>query len=320
MLSGQGNSDAVRLVAQVAAVLSIGAGVIHVSAAGDHTNLPVMFAGFMVVATLQVALGALLFSRRASRLVIVGGLALMVGSIAVWVVSRTAGLPFLEDGHTEPIGFKDGVTVLFELASVPALLLLLSPDLARVSLPSPRLGSQTLAAAGALCFALMVPALLLGGGGHHSHEQAVELGIHDEDEHDDDGHELAQSGSTTSDAHGAEGDHAKDHDESGKDKRHGHAGSGTASGAQQHSGHDLASAPLDSGHDGPHQDGDAPRHDAGGKDGGDHRSGEHDKGRGKGDGHKDDHPKDGDGSDDEQPVSITYEPEPRVCVTNVCFP
>src|SRR5688500_9330097 len=64
---GPDASDPVRLVAQIAAVLSIGAGVIHVSAAGDHTDLPVMFGGFMVVATLQVALGVVLLRRPPSR-------------------------------------------------------------------------------------------------------------------------------------------------------------------------------------------------------------------------------------------------------------
>ena len=42
----------------------------------------------------------------------------------------------------EPIGFKDSVTVLFELATVPGLLLLMSPDLGGVRLPSARLGTQ----------------------------------------------------------------------------------------------------------------------------------------------------------------------------------
>ena len=172
----QGNSDAVRLVSTLAAILSIGAGVIHVSAAGDHTSLPVMFAGFLAVATLQIALGALLLWRRPSKLLIAAGVGLMVGSIAVWVLSRTEGLPFLEDGHTEAIGFKDGITVLFELGSIPLLLLLMSQELDRVSLPSPRLASHALAVTGAGCFALMAPALLLGGGEHHSHDQAVKLG------------------------------------------------------------------------------------------------------------------------------------------------
>ena len=70
-----------RLVGSVAAIVSIGAGVIHVSAAGDHTELPVMLVGFLVVAALQVALGGLILWRRPSKLLIAAGLAMMLSSI-----------------------------------------------------------------------------------------------------------------------------------------------------------------------------------------------------------------------------------------------
>ena len=303
--------DAVGLVAQVAAILSIGAGVIHVSAAGDHTNLPVMLVGFIVVAALQVAFGALLLWRRPSKLLILAGLALMLGSIGVWLVSRTAGLPFLEDGHTEPVGFKDGVTVLFEVASVPMLLLLLSRDLARVSLPSPRLAGHTLTALGATCFALMMPALLLGGGEHHTHEEAVEMGIH-EDDHPA-GDELAHA---EPDSHGPAGDghRAADHENGGK-RGHRHDDSG---GEHDHSGTELASAPLGRGHehDGDTSPGDEPRHHADEDEGSVHR--DHDRRRGRPDrdhghgNHGDEEP--GGESGDEPPITVTYEPEPSVCL------
>jgi hypothetical protein len=220
-------SDPVRLVAQVAAVLSIGAGVIHVSAAGDHTDLPVMFAGFMVVAALQVALGVLLLRRPPSRLLIAGGIALMLSSIGLWALSRTAGLPFLPDGHVEPIGFKDGVTKLFEAATIPLLLLLLSPELGRVSLPSPRLGSQTTAALGIICLALMAPALFLDGGRQHSHDQAVALGLHDAGEH----------GGSRELAHAGPGSSHDTKDGAGhREKSHGHRATSTDAPAGHHGG------------------------------------------------------------------------------------
>lgn len=309
-------------------MLSIGAGVIHVSAAGDHTNLPVMFAGFLVVATLQVGLGALLLRRPPSRLLVAAGLVLMVGSVGVWLVSRTAGLPFLEDGHTEPVGFKDGITVLFELASLPALLLLLSPDLARVSPPSPRLRSQTLAVLGVACFALLPPALLLGGGEHHTHEEAVELGIHEDH---DEGDELAHAGPESSHADGEDGHHA-DGKAKGADG-HGHAGSAKKAGEHQHSDVDLASTPRGGSHEhsADSAPGDAPGHHGDEDDGDDRGDGQHHRGKRDGDkqhgdghrggGHGDgDHGGGGDGSDGEEPLTITYEPEPSVCVMAVCFP
>ena len=55
--------DASRLVAQATGIASIAAGIIHISAAADHANLPVMSAGFMLVAWLQGGLGRLAASR-----------------------------------------------------------------------------------------------------------------------------------------------------------------------------------------------------------------------------------------------------------------
>jgi hypothetical protein len=320
-VSAQGNSrGAVRLVAEIAAVLSFGAGVVHVSAAGDHTEVPILFAGFIVVAVLQVALGARLLWRRPSRPLVAAGLALMVGSIGVWLVSRTVGLPFPEDGHQEPVGFKDGVTVLFELGAIPPLLMLLSRDLDHVSLPSSRLAGQTLRAVSAMCCVMLVPALTLGGGEHHSHDEAVALGFHD-----------------GADAHGVTEGHAraKEHTETrhetADDHRRKGRGHGDPSGrsGDGHSGHTLASASPVSDHE--HEGGSGPgtprhhardegkQHHRGGGGHGDHekrdgrRGGKHDGGHGGG------HGEDGGGEGDEPPVTITYEPL-TVCVSGVCAP
>lgn len=178
---GDGSLDAARLVARLTAILSIAAGVIHLSAAGDHRSLPVMLAGFLVVGTLQVGLGALLWRSRPARLVIAAAVLLMLGSVAIWLVSRTSGLPFLRDGHMEPVGFKDGICVLFELAAIPGLLLLLSDDFGRLKLHSPRLSTQAFGVVATATCALMAPALVLEGGEHHTHEEAVALGIHGHD-------------------------------------------------------------------------------------------------------------------------------------------
>ncbi len=253
------------------------------------------------------------------------GLLLMVGSIAAWLVSRTAGLPFPENGHQEPVGFKDGVTVLFELGSIPALLLLLSRELDRVSLPSPRLASQTMNAVGAVCCAMLVPALLLGGGEHHSHDEAVALGLHAEGESHGDagGHELAQAGSGPAHERAA-------HDASGRERGgHGHRGSSESSGDGGHAEHTPAAAPLGSGHEHTGQpDGGTPRHHAGGdtehtkRRGRDH--GGHKKGGGRGDehrggGHGDEHGEGDGGQADKPPVSVSYDPL-GVCLSGVCVP
>ena len=175
---GDDGTDAARVVGRVTAVCSIAAGVIHVSAAGDHTNLPVMLAGFVGVAVLQIGLGALLLWRRPSRLVLAAAVSLMLASVGIWLLSRTSGLPLLRDGHMEEVGFKDAICVLFELAAIPGLLLLASGEIARLKLASPRLASQASGVVAAATCALMAPALLLEGGEHHTHEEAVALGIH----------------------------------------------------------------------------------------------------------------------------------------------
>ena len=296
---GTGMTDAGRVIAAATAIFSIAAGVIHISAAADHENLPVMMAGFLVIGCLQGALGGLLLWRRPDPLLIVAALALMLGSVGVWLMSRTMGLPFLPGGHMEPIGFKDAVTVLFELATVPGLLLLLSREASGMSLPSPRLGTRALGFLGAAAFALMVPALVLGGGGHHSADQMAHA---HGDAAEEDGHahamEEGEHGHTDGEAHA----------DSGGD--HGHAGEGGGhDGDQQGGGHghddggddasfDLAQADAhDEGHGGGSMDtggehghggsggGHAETH-SGGERGGDehagggHEGGEHDDGGG----------------------------------------
>lgn len=211
-----GMRNAARLVASVTAILSIGAAFVHLSAAADHDNLPAMMAGFSAVAVLQAGLGALLLWRRPSAPVLIAAIALMLGSVGAWVMSRTVGLPLLPGGHMEPIGFKDGITVLFELGAVPGLLALMSRELRGVALPSPRLATQALGFVGAATFALSIPAFLLDGGAHHSHEEAVAMGVHD---HGEEGHDVA--GVELADARpGAAHDHAGGADTAGAARGH----------------------------------------------------------------------------------------------------
>jgi hypothetical protein len=223
--------DAGRLIAACTAICSFAAGTIHVSAAADHTNLPVMMAGFLVVATLQVAFGALLLWRRPNRLILLGAFAMMASSIGLWAVSRTAGLPFLPGGHMEPVGFKDGITVVLELATLPGILLLMSRELQSLLLPSQRLGTQTVSTVGMFAFILMVPALMLGGGEHHSHDEMVAAGKHSHGH--DDGTQTASTGHRHGDP--GRGSAAHGHRNGSSDAHR--AGSGHASSASTRKGH-----------------------------------------------------------------------------------
>ena len=276
-----------RVASTLAGMLLIGAGLLHISAAGDHTNLPVMTAGFLAVATLQAGLGGLLLFRRVGRLVIAGGLALTISALAVWLVSRTTGLPFLPGGHMEPIGFKDGITVLFEVATVPLLALLASSEVDGVRLPSPRLGTQAVALLGSAMFALFVPAFVLGGGEHHA---AGEMHGHGEDGH---GEELAHAGDAHGHSDGSMG-HDDAHEHGGPEHAHGKpATAETLAHAHKSAtghGHTQTELGLRDGHEHSgtgHSDG---GHDHGG--GGGDQPGDHDHDHGSGD-----HGSDGHGSE-----------------------
>ena len=205
------------------ALLSLGAGIIHLSAAADHESLPVMMVGFTVVALAQMGLAALLFLRGPSRGLLAVGLVLMLGSVAVWLLSRTLGLPLLPGGHMEPIGFKDGVTVLFELAAVPGLLALSSTSIRDISLPSPHLGRQALTGLAAGIALMFVPALLLGGGGHHSSDQLAAMSGAEHD-HGEAGHEHGGEEHAGEEHAGAEHDHADESVAAGEGDDHGAAG------------------------------------------------------------------------------------------------
>ncbi len=185
---GSDPRDGVRAIGRAAALASLAAGMIHVAAAADHAEIPVMMVGFELVAILQVALGCLMFWRLPGRPLLAAGLAMMVASVALWAISRTTGLGWLVAGtHVEPVGFRDSACVLFELVASVGLLVLLRGSPRPV--PQRILGASPLGLAGALALALGVPALITGGhshGGHSPATAALHAGLAG-----DDGHVLA---------------------------------------------------------------------------------------------------------------------------------
>lgn len=244
---GVGLANLGRLVSCSVGLLAIAAGVVHLSAAADHTNLPVMMAAFICTACAQVLLGGLLVARRPSKPLLLAGAALMLGSLFAWFVSRTVGVPFLPGGHMEPIGFKDGVVKVLELGSVAGLLLLTSREIHSVSLPSTRLATRALGGLGAGVFALSVPALVLGGGDHHSaselagahgHSNGGEaVAGHGDGAHGDAAHSHAGGGGALHADAGHAGDQGHEHAPGGHRDGHPHADGGLAAEGPGH-GHD----------------------------------------------------------------------------------
>jgi len=99
--------------------LLLGAGAIHLAMVPSHlSESGVEGAGFMLAAWAQIllALGLLVRPRRVMLYAVV---AVSAACIAVWVLSRTAGLPFgAHSGHPETVSFVDGACVALEVAAL----------------------------------------------------------------------------------------------------------------------------------------------------------------------------------------------------------
>jgi hypothetical protein len=128
------------------AALLLGAGTIHVAMAPSHLGESALEgAGFLAAAWVQLALGVAVLLRAPSRRLLLAVAGTSVALIAVWLVSRTAGLPFgAHAGHAESISVVDGVCVALEAVAA----LVTAAKLA--GLASGLLRSRAIAVVGAL--------------------------------------------------------------------------------------------------------------------------------------------------------------------------
>jgi hypothetical protein len=106
----------------IAAVTALAAGAIHLAQVGVHLEEGWVFAGFfLVVGTVQV-IAAVLLLRTWPAIWFWFGIAGSAAVIAIWVVSRTLGLPFgPEPGEVEALGTADAAASLTEAITVVAL-------------------------------------------------------------------------------------------------------------------------------------------------------------------------------------------------------
>ncbi len=106
----------------VAALTFIGA-LIHIGAAVEHWEEYHLYtAVFSCLAALQTG-WALLILRGASRRMLVLGCTMQLGIVALWAVSRTAGVPLAPTAWTpEKIGVADLTETMGELTTVLAVL------------------------------------------------------------------------------------------------------------------------------------------------------------------------------------------------------
>ena len=146
------------------ALLSLGAGVIHVAVVADHYAEGVI-AGLLMAATAGFQL--LWIATRSiapRRLHELSGFAVNAGVILAWIASRTIGLPSpIGDGHVEPIGALDLLATSFELGIVVGLgALLLRREHFQTWAISARSASLAVLALGAAVVVLATASIVTG--------------------------------------------------------------------------------------------------------------------------------------------------------------
>jgi hypothetical protein len=117
-----------RQVRYFTAIMSFGAGVLHLLAMAAHIgHHPTLGRAFLAVAVLQIVWGVLLIVEP-RRVFIIAGAVVTVAAIVVWVFSRTKGIswfPGME--HVEALEWRDVVTQFFQLLAVAGAAVLLLP-------------------------------------------------------------------------------------------------------------------------------------------------------------------------------------------------
>jgi hypothetical protein len=156
-------ADAVRIVAW----LSLAAGAIHAIATIDHFSHWWLYGAFFLALTYgQVLWGVALLRKPVSERVLRIGARANLAICAVWLYSRTVGVPIgPEAGSPEPVGSMDVAATLDQLVLALYVALVVRPDLRAVR------GLRTLIGVHRIRIGMMLAsatvfAALLGGHAH----------------------------------------------------------------------------------------------------------------------------------------------------------
>lgn len=124
--TGATDLSAMDLRQMLAAVALFGCAAIHLAVIPDHLDhWPVASAFFLALAMAEIACGVLLLGR-AGLSVLVAVAAAAVVPLALWVWSRTSGLPFGPNSNVpEPVGLADVAAGLLELGTLVIAVVLL---------------------------------------------------------------------------------------------------------------------------------------------------------------------------------------------------
>jgi hypothetical protein len=113
-------------VTAVAAWMSLAAGLIHLVVVPEHWQESPLYGGFFVAATAAQLGLAVLLAQRSPAWLLLGNVAVQLGLVGLWAVTRTAGIPLgPEQGMVESVGVLDSLCVAAQVLSAAACAVLL---------------------------------------------------------------------------------------------------------------------------------------------------------------------------------------------------
>jgi hypothetical protein len=168
-----------RPIAVLAAAASLGAAAIHAAVVPEHDDWAPSAAFFGALATYQLLWGLTLLLRPVLPADLWVGAGANAAAVAVWLQSRTAGLPFgPHRGEAEPFARTDVLASVLGVTIVCAVLGMAARPRG-LRMPRPRLASATATASVAV-----ISAFALSGAAGHAHAPGEEpAGTHDTHTH-----------------------------------------------------------------------------------------------------------------------------------------
>jgi hypothetical protein len=150
-------------VLKVAALASLGAGAIHATAAGAHSEHRSAVIAFVLIAVAQIGWGAWALGR-SGRLVSLSGAAVNAAAIGGWIMAKTSGISFVTGLDTkESVQFADALAAGLAAVAVVGALAALLGNLSFATGAHPAL----VGVAGVAVLALAIPGMVRTGS--HSH-------------------------------------------------------------------------------------------------------------------------------------------------------
>lgn len=176
-----------HLAIPLMAFASIGVATVHGAVVPEHDDWLPSAAFFAAIAVFQLAWGVFALGRPARPLFLAVGIIVNFAAVALWLVSRTAGMPAgPHQGEAEPFARTDVLAAVLEVLLAGAALWVLSPRSGEVGVRRPP--AFVLASGGSGAVVSAVAVIALSGAAGHAH---APMGSHGEGH---DGHDLQPVG------------------------------------------------------------------------------------------------------------------------------